>query len=273
MIIISVICVLIISGTILYARFVSTSTLIVNEQKIKDNNLPNNFYGLKVVHFSDIHYGRTVKTKYLTNVINKINELKPDIVVFTGDLLDKDVALKNEDQRTITTLLSKIRPTLGKYAILGEHDDDNSQVILTNSDFMVMNNQFDLIYKDGYTPIMIGGVKSGSQGNVDELMNEFQALNNRDIKYKILLIHEPDYIDQTIKYHFNLVLAGHSHHGQIRLPFIGGIIKQKGAFKYTGLYYDFNNSKMYVSNGLGTASNNFRWFNTPSINLYRLVNK
>ena len=76
-----------------------------------------------------------------------------------------------------------------------------------------------------------------------------------------------------LKNKFNLILAGHSHHGQIRLPLIGAIILPDGAKKYYNGYYEFNKTKLYISNGIGTSTINFRLFNKPSFNLYRITNK
>ena len=87
----------------------------------------------------------------------------------------------------------------------------------------------------------------------------------------ITLIHKPDEIknlDNT-----NLVFAGHSLGGQIKLPFIGGLKKIDGASTYLDSYYQVNNKQLYISNGIGTQDISFRFYNTPSITLYRLYNK
>ena len=90
--------------------------------------------------------------------------------------------------------------------------------------------------------------------------------------YKILLMHEPDYIDSITNNKFDLALAGHSHSGQIRTPF-GPIILPEGAKKYHNSHYKVENTQLYISNGLGVSNYNFRLFNTPSYNIYRLIKK
>ena len=87
------------------------------------------------------------------------------------------------------------------------------------------------------------------------------------------LIHEPDVIEDMNVNPFDLILAGHSHAGQIRLPFIGAFILPEGAQKYYENHYKIENSDLYISNGLGVSNYNFRLFNTPSYSLYRLVQK
>ena len=84
-------------------------------------------------------------------------------------------------------------------------------------------------------------------------------------------MHESDYMDEVLSndYNFDLVLAGHSLNGSINIPFIKNIFLEKYGTKYYNNYYEFPNTKLYVSNGVGVSNINFRLFNTPSINIYR----
>ena len=95
---------------------------------------------------------------------------------------------------------------------------------------------------------------------------------NENISYKIILTHEPDITDEIIKKDnsVNLVLAGHSHNGQIRLPLIGALTTPNEAKKYYDNYYKIGNTHLYVSSGIGVSKVNFRLFNRPSINFYRI---
>jgi len=72
---------------LLWARFISTSGLKVNEIKIVDQKLSESFHGFKIVHFSDVHYGKTIDKNSLEKIVDKINLIKPNLVLFTGDLL------------------------------------------------------------------------------------------------------------------------------------------------------------------------------------------
>ena len=101
---------------------------------------------------------------------------------------------------------------------------------------------------------------------------EIKLLKEKEPKYKILLLHEPDFIEDVNYQEFNLILAGHSHNGQVRLPFIGALYTPDGSKKYYDEYYDLGKSKLYISSGLGTSTINFRFFNRPSFNFYRLTN-
>ena len=88
-----------------------------------------------------------------------------------------------------------------------------------------------------------------------------------------MIMHEPDFIDDFEINNFDLILAGHSHNGQVRLPFIGAIIKPNGAHKYYDSHYKIHNTDLYISSGLGTSIIDVRLFNKPSFNFYRLTNK
>lgn len=272
--------VLIIGLIIAYGFFIEPKLITVKEQKITINNWPNNFNGFKIVHISDIHYGRVFDDESFQKLIDSINEQKPDIVVLTGDLIDKDTKMTTNMANKISKLLNKINATTGKYAINGNNDlnFDEWINIVTEGGFKDLNNTYDTIYKDGYSNIFIAGTSTVEDklSINDKLKTSIDYLNSFEKDgpiYKILLLHEPDVIDDMSVNPFDLILAGHSHAGQIRLPFIGAIILPDGAKKYYDSHYKIENSDLYISNGLGVSNYNFRLFNTPSYNIYRLVEK
>lgn len=275
-----IIFVLIVAAILLYSRFIATKGLVTKEYKITSSNIQDNFHGFKIVHISDIHYGRTTDKKDLEKIVNEINLLKPDIVVLTGDLIDKDTELNETLKSEIIESLNSISVTVGKYAISGNHDNNFSEweSIINDSGFKNIGDNYELIYSDGYTPILLAGLSSNLNNQTDiterynKILNYATEENIRDL-YKILLIHEPDYINNIDYSNFNLILAGHSHNGQVRLPFVGGIILPNGAKKYYKEYYKLNNTDLYISSGIGTSQISFRLFNRPSINFYRLTNK
>lgn len=275
-----IIFILIIAAILLYSKFIATKGLVTKEYKITSSSIQDNFHGFKIVHISDVHYGRTTDKKDLNNMVKEVNLLKPDIVVLTGDLIDRDTKLDDALKGEISEALSSINANVGKYAISGNHDSNFSEwgSIINDSGFKNLNDTYELIYNDGYTPILLAGLSSNLNNQVDitERYNKIlEYSNNENIKelYKILLIHEPDYINNIDYSNFNLILAGHSHNGQVRLPFIGGIILPNGAKKYYKENYKINNTDLYISSGIGTSGISFRLFNKPSINFYRLTNK
>lgn len=274
---------LIIISILLYSRFIATTGIIIKEYKITNSTITDNFHGLKIVHLSDIHYGRTINTKELENLISKVNLLKPDIVVLTGDLIDKDTNLTGTMVEELSTILGQINTKIAKYAIIGNHDYKFSEwsMIIENSGFIDLNNTYDLIYKDTNDYMLISGMSTNlhCEMSVTEKLqptNDFiNSLTENTSKpvYKILLIHEPDFITDFNFSNYDLILAGHSHNGQIRLPLIGATILPNGSRKYYKEYYKLDTTDLYISSGLGTSTLNFRLFNRPSFNFYRLTNK
>lgn len=276
--------ILLITLLLLYSRFIGTSGLIVNEYKITEKTLPNEFHGLKIVHLSDVHYGRIVNKKNIDKIIKQVNLIKPDIVVITGDLLDKQKKLNSKDTEILIENLKKINSTIGKYFITGNHDvyHNNLDEIIENGDFIKLDNRSDLIYFKNLNPILISGMSSNlindepiitKINKINQYIDENEHINVDDIVYKIMLMHEADFIEEFDYNNYNLILAGHSHNGQIRLPFIGAVILPEGSKKYYDHYYKLNNTELYISSGLGTSTYDFRLFNKPSFNLYRITNK
>lgn len=272
--------IIIISLGLLYSRFIATKGLKVKEYKIVNSKIPDEYHGLKIVHLSDVHYGSTINEKELINIVDKINEINPDIVTLTGDLLDERLEYNKE---VIIRELSRINAKIGKFAISGNHDMPIEEFndIIEKSNFKNLNDTYELIYMDSNKPIIISGISSNYQdssniGIKNEQFDTYIAnLKADDIRpiYSILLIHEPDFIDNLDLSKYDLVLAGHSHGGQIRLPIIGKIFTPTGSLKYYDEYYKVNNTDLYISSGLGTSKYKFRLFNHPSINFYRITNK
>lgn len=262
-----------------YSYYIEPKLITVNEYKIANENITENFKGFKIIHITDIHYGRVFDQKQMTKLVYKINEQKPDIIVLTGDLIDKDTKMTIKLSEQISKQLNKMEAKIGKYAINGNDDlkFDEWTNIIKNGNFINLNNTYDTIYKDGYNNILIAGTSTFKDkiSINDKLKTTTEYINSFEKDgpiYKILLMHEPDYIDDLTDNKFNLILAGHSHAGQIKTPF-GPIITKQGAKKYSNTHYKLENSELYISNGLGVSDYNFRLFNTPSFSVYRLTNK
>lgn len=249
---ITILCVLgFIFLVIMYARFNATRGINVIEYKVTDSSLPDNFHGVKLVQFSDLYFGNTVDVSYLNLIVSKINELKPDIVVFTGDLSNKEI---DDDTRVkIIEAFNSIDAKLGKYAISGDIDNVNFfNTVIESSGFINLNNSSSNIFYNSDVPVLI---------------------SNQDVEtnlYSILLLHQPDSVDNLTN-HFNLILSGHSLNGQINIPFVKNILLPNGAKKYYNGHYSVNSGSLYVSNGIGTTNFKYRFFNRPSISLYRLT--
>ena len=122
------------------------------------------FDGLKIIQLSDIHYGSTIFIDDIQKLVELINRRNPDLVVFTGDLINKDYKLKSKEQEKLINELKKIKSTIGKYAIFGEEDKEQFTTIMNQSNFTILNNSYELIYNNSNTPILLIGLNSSLSG-------------------------------------------------------------------------------------------------------------
>ncbi len=263
---------------LLYSRFIETKKLEVKEYRIVNENFAS-IHGYKIAHVSDIHYGKTTNKKELEALVKKINLTKPDILFFTGDLIDKDTNLTEEMIEEIEDCLSKLNVSIKKYSIEGEDDSKFSSYgfIMENANFISLDDTYEKLYINQTEYLLLAGMKSAKEDSdfdsKTKEVNEYLKNLKEEEKplYSIFLLHEPDFIENINIDDFNLVLAGHSHGGQIRLPIIGGMIYPKYATNYNQTYQKIGSTDFYITSGIGTTTYSFRLFNPPSFHLYRLV--
>ncbi len=254
-----------------YTTYISTTKVGVREYRIKNKKIPPTFNGIKIIQLSDLHYGSTMTLKEVKKITNLVNERKPDIIVYTGDLISTESKIDNKEKEKLINELKKMNSTLGKYAILGDEDKEEISTIYNQSDFTLLKNEYDLIYKEDNTPILLIGLSSlKNNQDIEQAYSYFKEETHNSNIYTITILHEPDVVDK-ITYNTDLFLAGHSHNGNIQIPIINyPIVKYENAMKYNKEYYNLNNSKLYISSGLGTNKIDLRLFCRPTINFFRL---
>ena len=258
--------ILIISLVIIYGRFVEPSLLLVNEYNIEDNNLDKTFGTLKIVHFSDLLYGSTTDMEDLEKVVEIVNNKKPDIVIYTGDLLYKDTVLTEEEMNEIEEELNKIESKYGKYYVSGDNDKnfESYTTLMENAGFESLNDYYKVLYNKDAASILISGTKYKSDLKFLE-----------DIQYdgfKINIMHTPDTMDKIDHLKYNYVFAGHSLNNQINIPFVENLLLKSGSNMYYSPHYDVNDTELYISNGIGCDKFKFRINSIPSINVYKIKN-
>lgn len=258
----------------LYAKYSGIKGLIVKEYRVKSEILTNNFSGLKIIHFSDLLYKSTVDKEDVKNLIKRINELKPDIVVFTGDLINKNAKINNEDIEFLEDELESISAKVGKYAIYGDEDYsiESYKTIMEKSKFKILNNSYDEIFYKNNESMFIIGLPSSLKEEIklEDAFNFYKEDEKR--KFIIVLVHDGKtirFLDEST-YEVDLVLGGHSLNGSIVIPYYGGIFIDDGAYKYYQEHYSKGITDIYISSGVGTNKYPYRIFNKPSFNLYRL---
>jgi len=254
------------------------NSIVITKIEITNEKIPDNFSGYKIVQISDLHNKKFGKNQSI--LLNKIENLNPDIIVITGDLIDKSKTNIPVAMQFINSAV-KILPT---YYVNGNHEmlSGNYNVLyqqLISAGVTVLENQKIEIIKE-QQKIEILGVQDPTFSEtynsdsvvMDNILMPLVDTNNNT--YKILLSHRPELFDVYEKYNIDLVFSGHAHGGQIRLPFIGGLFAPNQGLlpEYTAGKYNKNNTTMIVSRGLGNSIFPFRVFNRPEIIFVTLNN-
>lgn len=256
-----------------YARLIEPVLLTVQYENIYSDLLSDK-ENIKIILFSDAHISEFFDVDNLQKTVNKINNENAHIVVFTGDLLEQFNQYENKDNiHEIWEVLSEINAPLGKYAVYGNHDYGGGaervyKQIMENSDFKLLLNE--RIRIDEHN-INIIGMDDSIFGN----FNKEVIISYLDEDYyNIILSHEPDVAEYFFDYNVDLFLAGHSHGGQINLPFINYTPPLAQKYK-RGMYSidNFRQSKVYVNVGLGTSQIPMRFMAAPELTVFTLKNK
>lgn len=232
--------------------------------------IPEPFHGTKLIQFSDIHLDHYFDTEDLKQVVDVIAKESPDMICFTGDLVeDRTRSLSGAIQ-----VLSQLQAPLGKYAVLGNHDYRSGEQSVVRSalsaaGFEVLDNRNVRVDKEGST-LYVAGVDDVLFG-VPDLSRALYGVPHE--KTVILLAHEPDFADEAASYPIHLQLSGHSHGGQVRLPIVGHVLTPILARKYVQGLYEVGPNKMllYTNRGVGTTQLPIRFLCRPEITVMTLT--
>jgi uncharacterized protein len=261
-------------GGYFYANQIEPRSLEVNHLTIRHSDIPKSFDGLTILQFSDTHLGFHYDLSQFEKLVSKINQLKPDIILFTGDLMDAPNQYPYTDD--IIPFLKTLTAPFGKYAIYGNHDHGGYgskiyQKIMELSEFDLLLNQSRQIKMIDNSSIFLIGIDDAMLGkpNYSEAMQSIPPN-----QYKIMLSHAPDLADHSAEMGVQLQLSGHSHGGQIKVPFIGALITPPFAKKYHEGIYEINHLEnrltLYVNRGIGTTRMPFRFLSKPELTIFTL---
>lgn len=245
--------------------------ITVTEFKVTDENIPSAFSGFRIAQVSDLHNAEFGKGN--SKLIAMLKETEPDIIVITGDMIDSrrtniDISLDFAEKAV------EIAPT---YYINGNHEQRISQYeqfrdSLSELGVTVLEDEKVKIQKGEDSISLIGLIDPAFKVDWvtdDQTIIVKDALDSLtdDEEYQILLSHKPRFLSVYAESGVNLVLSGHVHGGQFRLPFIGGLFSpDEGLFpKYDGGLYTEGDTNMIVSRGLGNSIIPLRINNRPEI--------
>jgi len=262
-------------GGYYYAHEIEPKLLDVTDYKISNKKIPLSFHNFKIVQFSDTHLGFQYNASQLQKLVQKINTLKPDVIFFTGDLMD--TPNKYGEISQVISILKELKAPFGKFAIYGNHDHGGygSNIYknaIEESGFTLLLNSHSVIQKKDGSKIYVVGIDDAMLGNP----NIEKALAGvQPDSYKILLSHAPDLADDAASYNFQLQLSGHSHGGQIKIPFFGALVKVPFAEKYHEGFYEIGDTplELYVNRGIGTTRLPFRFLSKPELTVFTLASE
>ncbi len=254
---------------------------------IYDSGIPSAFNGFRIVQVSDLHNAEFGRGN--NELLEVIEDCQPDIIVATGDIIDSG----RTDTLTAALFVEKALKTTPVYYVTGNHEarlleqggtgkDEYFKLesIMVNAGANVLHGESVSIER-GESEIQIIGIDDPEYLRLNKYAGENRiTLSNIDefIKediFTVLLSHRPELFEEYAKSGVNLVIAGHAHGGQFRLPFVGGLFAPNQGFfpRYDSGLYEKNNTKMVVSRGLGNSAVPIRFNNRPEIVVIELNNK
>jgi uncharacterized protein len=244
-------------------------------QEITLRRWPEHLHGFTLALLSDFHYDSHFSVHPLKAAIGMVNDLHPDLIVLTGDFVtasafdgDEEKAAANAEP--CAALLTQMHAPHGLWAVLGNHDwatdPDRVTQALNAENILVLANQSVAIEANG-ARFWLGGVSEILFRAAD--LDATLANIPRE-EATILLAHEPDYADYASRHPVDLQLSGHSHGGQIRLPFLPPLYLPEMARKYYSGLYKVGPLTLYTNPGLGTMGVPIRWNCPPEITFITL---
>ena len=232
-----------------------------------EGDIPKAFQGYKILQVSDLQ--NKVFGKKQKPLLKKMKESAPDMIVITGDLLDRHEGRTNVD--SAMELIQEIMGIAPVYFVSGNHEHQSGEwdVLLDkliDAGVTVLDNGKSIIEKDGDTITLIGLADKSVNPYYHEMLHTLMA--GQEERFNILLSHRPELFDTYVEENIDLVFTGHAHGGQIIIPFLrqGIFAPHQGFFpKYTEGMHEKDGTVMVVCRGLGNSSFPFRIFNRPEL--------
>jgi uncharacterized protein len=262
------------AGFAVEAAWIEPHRPVVEQVEVSLARLPKELDGLTIAQLSDFHYDSAASAGVIRTAVEITNRLAPDIVVLTGDYVTwsplHNRSRAAEESKPCAQVLADLRAPMGVFGVLGNHDYVSDPRLVTRSleahGITVLRN-FNLGIERRGARLWIAGVDDvlGGGARLDQALEGIP----RD-EATVLLAHEPDYADTVVSSAVDLQLSGHSHGGQVRLPFVGAPFLPYLARKYPWGLRQLGRLKLYTNRGIGTILLPVRFNCPPEVTLLTL---
>ena len=252
-----------------YPVLIERNIVLVNRYRVPISNLPLSFHGFTLAHLADLHLGFLVSKSFVEDIVYRTNKLQTDVIVCTGDYVHKKKTIREIE--IVWPILSKLKARYGVYSVLGNHDhwaDFGRSLYWLERTGQNIRHKCKPIYK-GRDRIFIGGAGDFWE---DELKIDKAFSCSDESECRLLLSHNPDSVDTEFKTPLSLVISGHTHGGQIVIPFLGPPrlpVKNKS---YSSGLIVTHKTQLFISRGIGWAIYPIRFNCYPEIAVVELVN-
>jgi predicted MPP superfamily phosphohydrolase len=264
-----------VGGMGLYAGEIARHEISTVTLPVALRNLPPAFENFRIVQISDIHFDEFTEPFFLHRVLRKVNALEPDLVLLTGDFISFGPMPRNFVLGSMERCAEILREIAcpQRFAVMGNHDSflgaPTIVPILAASDIPMLVNQ--------HVPIERGGERiwlCGIHDPVTHVPDLNAAIPAHPDGPVLLMSHGPDYAD-TVRadprgHLVDLMFSGHTHGGQVRLPFLPPLHLPIGGLKYVEGLYQLDRLQLYVTRGIGTVGLPFRLNCPPEVTLFTL---
>ena len=252
-----------ISSFLYYEVYISYNKLTESNYTIKNKKIDND---INIVIISDLHDNNLGENNQ--KLIDKINSISPNIILVVGDMLNE----YSKDSNIVTNLMKQISENYKVFYSLGNTEEDyiklgTSELLkeLESSGITVLDNEYEDL-KVGENTIRIGGMYDYAFGQINEDTYNFLCDFQNTDSYKIMMSHRPDsfiFGDASEVWDIDLVVSGHTHGGQIVIPYLGGLyVGDQGWFpEYDKGLFELNRIKVLITSGLGSGEQKIPRFN------------
>ena len=261
------------AGLALYAGEISRHELRIEEHTFRIDRIPDAFRGMRIAQISDIHYADYTEPFFVREVVRRINQLRPDMVLMTGDFVSfgpMPMSWARRHAVGCAAVLSAIECPL-RYASLGNHDyiigAEYVAAPLREHGIPVLMNASIALERAGHR-IWLAGVGSACTGDVDLPGALRGTVPGEPL---IMMVHEPDILPDVARYPVDLMLSGHTHGGQVRLPFLPLFHLPEYGQRYVEGTFRMGRTQLYVNRGIGAVGLPFRFRCPPEITVITLA--